>query len=126
MIEDITSAPPHTIVKRGIAQSPEGRRLFPRMTVLENLEMGAFQRTDRAAMKDVIRRSPGASAFCRCVRMLWRGVFSLIGFDPADEDALWVSRSPNRTSGFPIGRMPLNELVSYERYEQRAANEGSG
>ena len=31
----------------GIAQSPEGRRLFPRMTVLENLEMGAFQRTDK-------------------------------------------------------------------------------
>ena len=54
--EDITSAPPHTIVKRGIAQSPEGRRLFPRMTVLENLEMGAFQRTDRAAMKDDLER----------------------------------------------------------------------
>ena len=45
---DITNAPPHQIVKMGIAQSPEGRRLFPRMTVLENLEMGAFQRTDRA------------------------------------------------------------------------------
>jgi branched-chain amino acid transport system ATP-binding protein len=53
---DITSAPPHTIVKRGIAQSPEGRRLFPRMTVLENLEMGGFQRTDRAAMKDDLDR----------------------------------------------------------------------
>ena len=45
--DDITSATPHTIVKNGIAQSPEGRRLFPRMTVTENLEMGAFQRTDR-------------------------------------------------------------------------------
>jgi branched-chain amino acid transport system ATP-binding protein len=45
---EITNAPPHVIVKMGIAQSPEGRRLFPRMTVLENLEMGAFQRTDRA------------------------------------------------------------------------------
>jgi branched-chain amino acid transport system ATP-binding protein len=44
---DITSAPPHEIVKMGVAQSPEGRRLFPRMTVVENLEMGAFQRTDR-------------------------------------------------------------------------------
>ena len=44
---DITTATPHVIVKSGIAQSPEGRRLFPRMTVLENLEMGAFQRTDR-------------------------------------------------------------------------------
>jgi branched-chain amino acid transport system ATP-binding protein len=45
---DITNAAPHTIVKMGIAQSPEGRRLFPRMSVLENLEMGAFQRTDKA------------------------------------------------------------------------------
>ena len=45
--EDITSSTPHSIVKNGIAQSPEGRRLFPRMTVIENLEMGAFQRTDK-------------------------------------------------------------------------------
>jgi branched-chain amino acid transport system ATP-binding protein len=41
---DITQAAPHRIVKGGIAQSPEGRRLFPRMSVTENLEMGAFQR----------------------------------------------------------------------------------
>ncbi len=45
--QDITAATPHSIVKNGIAQSPEGRRLFPRMTVIENLEMGAFQRTDK-------------------------------------------------------------------------------
>ena len=44
---DITGDPPHRIVKSGIAQSPEGRRLFPRMSVNENLEMGAFQRADR-------------------------------------------------------------------------------
>jgi branched-chain amino acid transport system ATP-binding protein len=48
---DITGTPAHQIVKRGIAQSPEGRRLFPRMTVIENLEMGAFQRNDRAGIK---------------------------------------------------------------------------
>jgi branched-chain amino acid transport system ATP-binding protein len=41
---DITNTPAHQIVKMGISQSPEGRRLFPRMSVLENLEMGAFQR----------------------------------------------------------------------------------
>ena len=40
----------------GIAQSPEGRRLFPRMTVLENLEMGAFQRTDRQNFQEDIDR----------------------------------------------------------------------
>ena len=45
--EDITNAQPHAIVKGGIAQSPEGRRLFPRMSVTENLEMGAFQRDDK-------------------------------------------------------------------------------
>jgi len=49
--EDITNASPHTIVKNGIAQSPEGRRLFPRMSVTENLEMGAFQRTDSQNFK---------------------------------------------------------------------------
>ena len=45
--QEITGSPPHAIVKSGIAQSPEGRRLFPLMSVTENLEMGAFQRTDR-------------------------------------------------------------------------------
>jgi branched-chain amino acid transport system ATP-binding protein len=48
---DITGVPAHEIVKRGIAQSPEGRRLFPRMTVIENLEMGAFQRSDRSDIR---------------------------------------------------------------------------
>ncbi len=40
----IDGRPPHDIVALGICQSPEGRRIFPRMTVRENLEMGAFQR----------------------------------------------------------------------------------
>jgi branched-chain amino acid transport system ATP-binding protein len=53
---DITNAPPHAIVKMGIAQSPEGRRLFPRMSVLENLEMGAFQRDDKANFKEDMDR----------------------------------------------------------------------
>jgi branched-chain amino acid transport system ATP-binding protein len=44
---DITGAAAHSIVKMGIAHSPEGRRLFPHMTVYENLQMGAFQRTDK-------------------------------------------------------------------------------
>ena len=53
---DITSSPPHEIVKRGIAQSPEGRRLFPRMSVTENLEMGAFQRHDRSGIREDMDR----------------------------------------------------------------------
>ncbi len=40
----------------GISQSPEGRRLFPHMTVLENLEMGAFQRNDRAEIREDLDR----------------------------------------------------------------------
>ena len=53
---DVTKSSPHDIVKSGIAQSPEGRRLFPRMSVAENLEMGAFQRTDREHFKEDLDR----------------------------------------------------------------------
>jgi branched-chain amino acid transport system ATP-binding protein len=49
--KDITNDSPHEIVKMGVAQSPEGRRLFPRMSVFENLEMGAFQRSDRREIR---------------------------------------------------------------------------
>jgi branched-chain amino acid transport system ATP-binding protein len=53
---EITTVAPHKIVKLGIAQSPEGRKLFPRMTVSENLEMGAFQRRDKANFKEDLDR----------------------------------------------------------------------
>jgi len=53
---DITNEAPHNVVKMGISQSPEGRRLFPRMSVIENLEMGAYQRSDRAGIKESIDR----------------------------------------------------------------------
>ena len=54
--KDITNDAPHNIVRMGIAQSPEGRKLFPRMTVTENLEMGAFQRRDKTGMKEDMDR----------------------------------------------------------------------
>jgi branched-chain amino acid transport system ATP-binding protein len=54
--KDITNTAAHTIVKMGISQSPEGRKLFPRMSVLENLEMGAFQRTDKANFGEDLQR----------------------------------------------------------------------
>ena len=54
--KDITNDSPHSVVKMGISQSPEGRRLFPRMSVVENLEMGAFQRNDRGGIKESIER----------------------------------------------------------------------
>ena len=54
--KDITRRAPHDIVEMGISQSPEGRRLFPHMTVLENLEMGAFQRKDRPGIREDLDR----------------------------------------------------------------------
>jgi branched-chain amino acid transport system ATP-binding protein len=53
---DITGVPGHEVAAMGIAQSPEGRRVFPRMTVLENLEMGAFTRRDTPAIRSDIDR----------------------------------------------------------------------
>ena len=53
---EITDEAPHKVVKMGISQSPEGRRLFPRMSVLENLQMGAFQRSDRAGQREDMDR----------------------------------------------------------------------
>ena len=48
----IDRTPPDQIVRLGIAQSPEGRRIFPRMTVAENLDLGAFLRRDKQGIAD--------------------------------------------------------------------------
>jgi branched-chain amino acid transport system ATP-binding protein len=53
---DITNTAPHEIVQMGISQSPEGRRIFPRMSVLENLEMGAYQRTKGPEVQEDLDR----------------------------------------------------------------------
>ncbi len=50
--EAIHAREPDDIVRRGICQVPEGRRIFPNLTVFENLEMGAFLRNDAAGVKD--------------------------------------------------------------------------
>jgi branched-chain amino acid transport system ATP-binding protein len=47
----ISGAMPATIIDRGVAHCPEGRRVFPQLTVRENLEMGAFRRMDRARIR---------------------------------------------------------------------------
>jgi branched-chain amino acid transport system ATP-binding protein len=52
----IANLPPHQIVKRGLCQSPEGRKIFPRLTVLENLQLGAFTRGDQAGIRADIER----------------------------------------------------------------------
>jgi len=53
---DISSTPAHDVVKLGVSQAPEGRRIFPRMSVLENLEMGSYQRTNRAEIREDLNR----------------------------------------------------------------------
>jgi len=52
----IDRVPPHDIVTTGICQAPEGRRIFPRLTTIENLEMGAFHRTDKAGIQQDLER----------------------------------------------------------------------
>jgi branched-chain amino acid transport system ATP-binding protein len=52
----IDSVAPHKIVARGISHVPEGRAIFARLSVRENLEMGAYQRADRAAIADDLER----------------------------------------------------------------------
>jgi branched-chain amino acid transport system ATP-binding protein len=54
---DLTRLAAHRIVKLGLAHSPEGRKIFPRLTVLENLQMGAFTRTDRRGIADDIEKA---------------------------------------------------------------------
>ncbi len=50
--EEILGLPPHQIVEKGICHVPEGRRIFPRLSVLENLEMGAYLQTDRKRIEE--------------------------------------------------------------------------
>ncbi len=54
--EDLTHFPPHEIVAKGVIQVPEGRRVFGRLTVTENLEMGAFAISDQKLIKENLER----------------------------------------------------------------------
>jgi branched-chain amino acid transport system ATP-binding protein len=54
--EDLMQYPPHEIVAKGVVQVPEGRRVFGRLSVVENLEMGAFSRSNRADIAGSMER----------------------------------------------------------------------
>jgi branched-chain amino acid transport system ATP-binding protein len=54
--QEIHMVPAHEIVGMGVSQAPEGRRVFARLTVRENLEMGAFQRTDSSGIRQDMER----------------------------------------------------------------------
>jgi branched-chain amino acid transport system ATP-binding protein len=54
--EEIQGVPVHDMIGKGISQSPEGRKIFHRMTVTENLEMGAYHRNDRTEIQEDMTR----------------------------------------------------------------------
>src|ERR1700690_862157 len=54
--EALEKLPPHQVAMRGVAQSPEGRLIFPRMSVMENLEMGAYARKVKTGFNDDLER----------------------------------------------------------------------
>ncbi len=54
--DDITKVPPHDLIYRGLAMVPEGRGIFARLTVLENLNMGAFSRSDKDGIKEDLEK----------------------------------------------------------------------
>jgi len=54
--EDLSAYKPHEIVAKGVVQVPEGRRMFGRLTVMENLEMGAYARTDKNGIGEDLER----------------------------------------------------------------------
>ena len=55
--QDLTKVPAHEVVQLGVAHSPEGRRIFPRLSVEENLMLGAFARKDRAGIHKDLERA---------------------------------------------------------------------
>ncbi|MBZ0315328.1 MAG: ABC transporter ATP-binding protein [Anaerolineae bacterium] len=57
--QPIHQFPAHNLVSKGISQSPEGRRIFPRLSVRDNLAMGAYKRNDRRAIRQDIERVYG-------------------------------------------------------------------
>jgi branched-chain amino acid transport system ATP-binding protein len=54
--EDISNIPAHRMIYKGVAMVPEGRGIFSRLTISENLDMGAFSRTDKASIKSDLER----------------------------------------------------------------------
>ena len=83
---DITALPTHEVARLGIVQSPEGRRIFSRMTVLENLQMGAIIANDPTHFaKDL---GPRLHAVSRCSR---RASISAAARSPAASSRCWPS-----------------------------------
>ena len=86
--EDITGVPAHQLVARGISMAPEGRGIFANLTVLENLEMGAYLRKDRAQIAEDIERG-----FALFPRLQGAHRSSAPARSPAASSRCWRSRA---------------------------------
>jgi branched-chain amino acid transport system ATP-binding protein len=74
--EEIARLPPHGVVRRGIVQVPEGRQVIAHLSVAENLEMGAYQRHDRAGIRGDLERMYARFPVLRDRRRLAAGSLS--------------------------------------------------
>ncbi len=86
--QDIVSVPTHKRVHLGIAQSPEGRGVFPQMTVHENLEMGAYSRTDKTQIRADLDMC--FELFPRLKERIWQAAGTLSG---GEQQMLAISRA---------------------------------
>ena len=86
--EDIAGRPPHAIVARGVALVPENRLVFPTMTVLENLQAGAYQRGDKQAIGEDIDRM-----FARFPRLQERAAQQAGTLSGGEQQMLAVARA---------------------------------
>lgn len=85
---DLTQVPTFQRVKLGVAQSPEGRGVFPQMSILENLEMGAYSRSDKENIKNDLEMC--FSLFPRLKERLWQMAGTLSG---GEQQMLAISRA---------------------------------
>ena len=86
--EDIAGGAPHSIVAKGVALVPENRLVFPKMSVLENLQAGAFQRNDKQAVADDLDRM-----FARFPRLRERAVQQAGTLSGGEQQMLAVARA---------------------------------
>lgn len=85
---DLLQIPTHLRVNYGLAQSPEGRGVFPQMTVQENLELGAYSRKDKAGIKKDFDHC--LTLFPRLKERLWQAAGTLSG---GEQQMLAISRA---------------------------------
>ena len=110
--EELTSLPAKEIVRRGIIHVPEGRRVFPDMTVAENLKIGAFLRTDKAAIAQDMDYV--YSLFPRLKERSWQLAGTLSG---GEQQMLAVGRA---LMSRPKVHHPTGESGRHHRFAHRA------